>query len=187
MQACQYGTTTGANFPESCCLVECGWWIRRSVPPKKKKGYKARHMLWGLVGFSWRRHWVSLVWHMECLWSSHLVTISWYVTAFVPLETEYPLKLVRQIDQWIFHSLSSLTPQGQGAHRKGSLTCPLPCPCETCRGSTCASSLLGLFTLERITLVSLQSPLWDKCQHFEFVVSTLKRLQSTKGPLDSLW
>lgn len=150
---------------------------RRYVPRKKKKGYKARHMLWGLVDFSWRMHWVSVVWHMEAL-----VTISWCVTTFVPLETENPLKLVRQIDQWIFHSLFSLSPQGQGAHRKGSLTCPIPCPCETCRGSTCDSSILGLFILGRTTLVSLQSPLWDKSQSFGFVASTLERLQSTKGP-----
>lgn len=34
--------------------------------------------------------------------------------SFMALETKYPMKLVRQIDWWIFHSLISLSPQGQG-------------------------------------------------------------------------
>ena len=67
--------------------------MKKKVCPTKKQGYRARHMVWGLVDFSWRRHCVSLVLHIEAL-----VTISLCVTAFVPLETEYPLKLVRQID-----------------------------------------------------------------------------------------
>lgn len=52
-----------------------------------------------------------------------LVTINCYVTGFVALETESPAKLVRQIDQWIFHSLINLTPHRQGPDREGSLTC----------------------------------------------------------------
>lgn len=120
MHAWQCGLTTGTDSPASCSPMEGRQW--RNICFPKEKGYRARHVMQGVSDFSWQRHGYlgSDTWALG--------TISWYVTGLVALGTESPVKLVRQIDQWIFHSLINLTPDRQGPHRKGSLTCQFLIP-----------------------------------------------------------
>lgn len=91
-----------------------GWVMKKDLFPKRE-GIQSQACNTGPGWFLLEKSWVSWEWYMG------LGDLSRCVTGFVALGTECPLKLVRQIDQWIFHSLISLTPQRQGSHRRNSL------------------------------------------------------------------
>lgn len=134
------GSPQEANFPRSCSLMECGWWRRRSVPPKNKD--IGPDTWFGVM-------WFGLLEKALCVFGlAHrgFGDYKFVMLQLCALETECPLKLVEKLINGSsipvqFDSLSTR------AHRKESLTCLIPCPVGLTE-STCDSSILGLFTLE---------------------------------------